>query len=103
MRVGFRSSTIICPKTTLGPPSVGYSRASNPFSARSRRTNAAVSGCAFLCAEIVGKRQKTEEHTSELQSHHDLVCRLLLEKKKKKNKKLNTQNTKNYKRVKITG
>ena len=24
-----------------------------------------------------------EEHTSELQSHHDLVCRLLLEKKKK--------------------
>src|SRR5208283_5755796 len=25
-----------------------------------------------------------EEHTSELQSHHDLVCRLLLEKKKKK-------------------
>src|SRR5437667_3481924 len=27
-----------------------------------------------------GKR--SEEHTSELQSHHDLVCRLLLEKKK---------------------
>ena len=26
---------------------------------------------------------QTEEHTSELQSHHDLVCRLLLEKKKK--------------------
>src|SRR6266540_6660718 len=25
-------------------------------------------------------------HTSELQSHHDLVCRLLLEKKKKKKK-----------------
>src|SRR5437773_10155861 len=24
----------------------------------------------------------SEEHTSELQSHHDLVCRLLLEKKK---------------------
>src|SRR5437667_4989278 len=28
---------------------------------------------------------RSEEHTSELQSHHDLVCRLLLEKKKKKN------------------
>src|SRR5437773_5239094 len=28
-------------------------------------------------------------HTSELQSHHDLVCRLLLEKKKKKKKKKN--------------
>src|SRR5260221_5072969 len=26
---------------------------------------------------------KSEEHTSELQSHSDLVCRLLLEKKKK--------------------
>src|SRR5437773_5983099 len=28
---------------------------------------------------VVGR---SEEHTSELQSHHDLVCRLLLEKKK---------------------
>src|SRR5574343_1925999 len=27
---------------------------------------------------------RSEEHTSELQSHHDIVCRLLLEKKKKK-------------------
>src|SRR5437667_3146235 len=27
---------------------------------------------------------RSEEHTSELQSHHDLVCRLLLEKKKRK-------------------
>ena len=25
---------------------------------------------------------RSEEHTSELQSHHDLVCRLLLEQKK---------------------
>src|SRR5437773_7221019 len=31
-------------------------------------------------------RSRSEEHTSELQSHHDLVCRLLLEKKKKKKK-----------------
>src|SRR5437773_8636095 len=29
---------------------------------------------------------RSEEHTSELQSHHDLVCRLLLEKKKKNDK-----------------
>src|SRR5438034_5781800 len=28
-------------------------------------------------------RSRSEEHTSELQSHSDLVCRLLLEKKKK--------------------
>src|SRR5438034_4864287 len=34
---------------------------------------------------------RSEEHTSELQSHSDLVCRLLLEKKKKnKKKKKNT-------------
>src|SRR5690349_23204386 len=29
---------------------------------------------------------RSEEHTSELQSRRDLVCRLLLEKKKKENK-----------------
>src|SRR5438034_5400473 len=32
-----------------------------------------------------GPPLRSEEHTSELQSHSDLVCRLLLEKKKKKN------------------
>src|SRR5260370_6628678 len=30
------------------------------------------------------KNTRSEEHTSELQSHLNLVCRLLLEKKKKK-------------------
>src|SRR5438034_1857268 len=30
--------------------------------------------------------QRSEEHTSELQSHSDLVCRLLLEKKKEEGK-----------------
>src|SRR5438034_4371324 len=30
---------------------------------------------------------RSEEHTSELQSHSDLVCRLLLEKKKKKQRR----------------
>src|SRR5690349_23852658 len=34
--------------------------------------------------ELFGNR--SEEHTSELQSRRDLVCRLLLEKKKKTNK-----------------
>src|SRR5438105_11466628 len=32
--------------------------------------------------------RRSEEHTSELQSRVDLVCRLLLEKKKKKNNKV---------------
>src|SRR5437773_9171818 len=37
--------------------------------------------------EILRQQDRSEEHTSELQSHHELVCRLLLEKKKN-NKKL---------------
>src|SRR5260221_3218443 len=36
-------------------------------------------------------RKRSEEHTSELQSHSDLVCRLLLEKKKKCYVKLHTR------------
>src|SRR2546427_7370931 len=37
-----------------------------------------------------GSLQRSEEHTSELQSQSNLVCRLLLEKKKKKNEQLQT-------------
>src|SRR5438132_7944553 len=33
----------------------------------------------------LGINLRSEEHTSELQSHSDLVCRLLLEKKKQSN------------------
>src|SRR5437773_9645593 len=48
-------------------------------------------------ADVVHER--SEEHTSELQSHHDLVCRLLLEKKKKKKKKRkNKTKTKQHKK-----
>src|SRR5438034_2341835 len=35
----------------------------------------------------VAHQGRSEEHTSELQSHSDLVCRLLLEKKKRKMKR----------------
>src|SRR5438132_9830270 len=42
--------------------------------------------------------QRSEEHTSELQSHSDLVCRLLLEKKKK----INIKNITKEKRSKET-
>src|SRR5437773_3968396 len=39
---------------------------------------------------VGGDVLRSEEHTSELQSHHDLVCRLLLEKKKKLTTNSNT-------------
>src|SRR5687767_10269464 len=42
---------------------------------------------AILAAEDATFEQRSEEHTSELQSLAYLVCRLLLEKKKKKKKK----------------
>src|SRR5947207_9174568 len=35
-----------------------------------------------VAAGADGRRRRSEEHTSELQSHSDLVCRLLLEKTK---------------------
>src|SRR3989454_8418648 len=38
------------------------------------------------CGRSGGGRFRSEEHTSELQSPCNLVCRLLLEKKKKKDK-----------------
>src|SRR5438034_5506042 len=40
----------------------------------------------YLAQRRAQERMRSEEHTSELQSHSDLVCRLLLEKKKKKTK-----------------
>src|SRR5438034_8712371 len=62
------------------------------FRSRSRRLEPVMSGIAahHRRAAIGGLAQRqlppgeprSEEHTSELQSHSDLVCRLLLEKKK---------------------
>src|SRR5437588_6819170 len=44
-----------------------------------------VVGVGGLAGHVQVRRLvRSEEHTSELQSHSDLVCRLLLEKKKKK-------------------
>src|SRR5438034_6746927 len=37
----------------------------------------------LMCPDLKAVLSRSEEHTSELQSHSDLVCRLLLEKKKK--------------------
>src|SRR5947207_10425271 len=70
------------PRSTLFP----YTTLFRSFQdSRSRRTNRSRSTRRFsITTSSILKR--SEEHTSELQSHSDLVCRLLLEKKK------NTQN-----------
>src|SRR5690349_22914958 len=44
---------------------------------------------------------RSEEHTSELQSRRDLVCRLLLEKKKKKKIKNKINNKRQNKKYKV--
>src|SRR5260370_27601355 len=53
-----------------------------PFPSDSGRS----SGTAFhfFASDLAGNGRRSEEHTSELQSHLNLVCRLLLEKKKEK-------------------
>src|SRR5688572_32546570 len=53
------------------------------------RLHAAVEGKlpkALADVKVVPVPERSEEHTSELQSQSNLVCRLLLEKKKKKDK-----------------
>src|SRR2546427_1808098 len=46
------------------------------------------STCFAFCNVV---KSRSEEHTSELQSQSNLVCRLLLEKKKKKKRKSSSQ------------
>src|SRR5438034_6506968 len=63
-----------------------------PGAARASRAGA---GCLAGAIQSTARRGcRSEEHTSELQSHSDLVCRLLLEKKKKKKQIHHTQTTK---------
>src|SRR5438874_7194882 len=49
------------------------------FGDKHRDAHRATDVCSYTAAEI----ERSEEHTSELQSRRDLVCRLLLEKKNK--------------------
>src|SRR2546427_2150329 len=79
------------PYTTLFRSSIAGR--SHPVSARARyrverqvlRERALQFRLLFLCAGPAPV-QRSEEHTSELQSQSNLVCRLLLEKKKKNTK-----------------
>src|SRR5438034_6539097 len=52
--------------------------------------------CLSSAGRHADRFSRSEEHTSELQSHSDLVCRLLLEKKKKKNVKSYTEVVQNF-------
>src|SRR2546428_9173148 len=63
-------------RTARRPPSASW------CSATARWTRPSpVARCASA-SRVAGRRSRSEEHTSELQSRSDLVCRLLLEKKK---------------------
>src|SRR2546421_4886278 len=59
------------------------SRASSASgSTRTCRRKAGRGGCSTRRCSSTSTASRSEEHTSELQSRSDLVCRLLLEKKK---------------------
>src|SRR5699024_12796520 len=63
------------------------SRCSSTADARTTASSApprgSTSSCTSCSRAAWWRRRRSEEHTSELQSRFDLVCRLLLEKKKK--------------------
>src|SRR5260370_31420008 len=65
------------PRSTLFPYTTLF-RSRGPRRASGRRRRPPAAGL------LAAGRARSEEHTSELQSHLNLVCRLLLEKKKKK-------------------
>src|SRR5438034_7988068 len=84
-----RSSDLVWGKPDEGVGSVFHtlSSASNrPARARSlyrlKSTSSSWTSTPAIRNCSCNSRARSEEHTSELQSHSDLVCRLLLEKKK---------------------
>src|SRR5690349_22198030 len=77
------------PRSTLFPyttlfRSLRYRSRPDRAAARGTRTNQGPALARRCCGTRQTSRLRSEEHTSELQSRRDLVCRLLLEKKKKK-------------------
>src|SRR5260370_11054611 len=75
----------------LPRPSEAGAYASSPRShLRSLATRSGQRFFARITARLWKTNPRSEEHTSELQSHLNLVCRLLLEKKKKKKNKEHT-------------
>src|SRR2546427_4491522 len=68
----------------------------SPRSSRHRSSESSCQPCACSFRKSQRKRTRSEEHTSELQSQSNLVCRLLLEKKKKKKKKNDNNDEKKH-------
>src|SRR2546428_6465350 len=70
------------PRSTLFPYTTLFR--SGPRISQSVEAGIHPGKCSLLIVGIteVKRRARSEEHTSELQSRSDLVCRLLLEKKK---------------------
>src|SRR5256885_8863390 len=69
------------PRSTLFPYTTLFR--SQPESPRSNHVHSTNQANRAITADRRGRRCRSEEHTSELQSPCNLVCRLLLEKKKK--------------------
>src|SRR5690242_21421185 len=85
----FRSVLVLVLLLDCGAGLVGTSRGvSAPPSTCHRRLSLDASSESFddtALTAAASRLRRSEEHTSELQSHVNLVCRLLLEKKKKNN------------------
>src|SRR5438477_9111411 len=85
------------PRSTLFPYTTLF-RSAAAFNDADGRTASSVVGLRTVVTRGVTRptilATRSEEHTSELQSHVNLVCRLLLEKKKKKTKKKSNIQTK---------
>src|SRR5437667_8439446 len=84
-------------------PSASRSRGPDRSRCRGSGEQGAVRPRERAGAAPAGPAARSEEHTSELQSHHDLVCRLLLEKKKKKNELAYKKKQKEIKEKKMEG
>src|SRR5437773_11528339 len=69
------------PRSTLFPYTTLF-RSLAEYRAAAQRKRENDGRITRVHAREPGYGHRSEEHTSELQSHHDLVCRLLLEKKK---------------------
>src|SRR5260370_12705940 len=96
------------PRSTLFPYTTLFRSLYRVLDTQLGKTGAYVAGTEYGIADIAcfpwtmthkaqGKQAmsampyRSEEHTSELQSHLNLVCRLLLEKKKKKKQENSTR------------